>query len=76
MEQDSTITIRIAQRLKNLIREVAQENELTVSKTLIHLLVKGISAYREDGILIDSRNRQVVNSLENPLDQNKKSEIN
>lgn len=61
MKADESLTIRVPLRIKEEIAEIAGENGLTLSKATIHLLAKAVAAYREDGVLIDARNRSVLN---------------
>lgn len=60
MKSDDTLTVRLPIRVKDEIAEIADANGLTLSKAAIQLLAKAIAFYREDGILIDERNRRVL----------------
>lgn len=72
MKADESLTIRIPLRLKEEMTQIGVDNGLTLSKTVVQLLVKAIAQYRDDGVLIDARNREVLASLEGKPEQKKR----
>lgn len=55
MNRDAQITFRLPKELRDEIHQVANETRRSLSNTLELLLMRAIAAYREDGILLDTR---------------------
>ena len=66
VKAEETVTFRIPLRLKEEVMQIGVDNGLTMSKAFVQLLLKAVALYRDDGILIDARNREVMQSLEQP----------
>ncbi len=69
MKAEETVTFRLPSILKKKVAEIGDDNGLTMSKAFVQLLLKGVATYQEDGVLVGSKNREVMQSLENPQPQ-------
>jgi hypothetical protein len=55
MPRDAQVTFRLPKELRDEIRQIADETRRSLSNTLELLLMRGIEAYKQDGILLDTR---------------------
>ena len=58
MTNDTTFTLRLPSELKIEVSEIAEAEARSTSMVFILLLRRGIDAYRQDGILLETKAKQ------------------
>jgi hypothetical protein len=72
MSNDAFVGFRIPTVLKRRVVEIAEETKRSMSQAFILLLERGIEAYEEDGILVDTRSKPKPGEKSGKLDTAKK----